>query len=119
VTLAAITNSVPLARRLVREVTRHWHLPDELADNAGLIMSELATNAVKATVEYHAARGIPEVGRIKLSLRWNRPNLVTEVWDINPLLPVRKQAGEDAESGRGLGIPALSARGNGATRSSF
>jgi anti-sigma regulatory factor (Ser/Thr protein kinase) len=73
-------------------------------EDAELVASELATNAVRATHEFHRARGLAAAGRIKLRLRWNRPSLVTEVWDINPLLPVRKSAGDDAESGRGLGI---------------
>ncbi|GAA4635368.1 hypothetical protein GCM10023196_080570 [Actinoallomurus vinaceus] len=41
VTLAATSNAVPLARRLVAEVTRHWRLPTDLRENAEFIMSEL------------------------------------------------------------------------------
>lgn len=103
-TLAAIPNSVPLARRLVSEVARRWRLSPAFGEDAELVISELVTNAVRATQAFHQARGLPEVGRVKVRLRWTRPSLVTEVWDINPLLPVRKPARDDAESGRGLGI---------------
>lgn len=104
VTLAAITNSVSLARRLVGEVTRHWQLPRELAADTVVITSELVTNAVKATHDFHKARGITEVGRVKIRLRWAAPSLFIEVWDINPLLPEKRDVGELDESGRGLGI---------------
>lgn len=104
VTLVAVPNAVPLARRLVTEVARHWRLPADITESAELVISELATNALKATDVFHQARGIPEVGRIKLRLRWAQPSLFTEVWDINPLLPVRKAADTLDTGGRGLGI---------------
>src|SRR5262249_27032599 len=104
VTLAAMSNAVPLARRLVTEVARHWHLPRDLVENAELVVSELFTNALKATQSFNEARGLHEVGRIKLRLHWKLPSLFTEVWDINPLLPVRKDASAEDTSGRGLGI---------------
>lgn len=104
VTLAATPNAVPLARRLVSEVARQWHLPQELTEDAELVISELSTNAVKQTAYFNEARGINEVGHVKLRLRWTLPSLFTEVWDINPLLPVRKTAAEDDTGGRGLGI---------------
>jgi len=104
VTLAATTNAVPFARRLVADIARQWHLPRDLAEDAELVTSELTTNAVKATHFFKAARGLEEIGRIKLRLRWTTPSLFTEVWDINPLLPMRKSASEEDTSGRGLGI---------------
>jgi anti-sigma regulatory factor (Ser/Thr protein kinase) len=103
-TLAAVTNAVPLARRLVKEVARHWRLPDELTENSVIITSELMTNAIKATADFHTARGIPEAGRVRLSLRWKLPSLFTMVWDINPLLPVKREADGFDTSGRGIGI---------------
>jgi anti-sigma regulatory factor (Ser/Thr protein kinase) len=104
VTLAATANAVPLARRLVVEVARQWHLPQELTENAELVISELATNALKATQYFNEARDIKDVGRIKIRLRWTHPSLFTEVWDINPLLPMRKSANDEDTGGRGLGI---------------
>lgn len=104
VTLVAVSNAVPLARRLAAEVARHWHLPESLVKDHAVVVSELTTNAVKATQDFRKARGIPTVGRIKLKLHWNAPSLYTEAWDINPLLPVRRDAHDDEISGRGLGI---------------
>ncbi|GAA4629744.1 hypothetical protein GCM10023196_052330 [Actinoallomurus vinaceus] len=104
VTLAAVPNAVSLARRLVAEVARHWRLPDELVEGTVLITSELVTNAIKATEAFHQATGTREVGRVKLRLRLNRPSLFTEVWDINPVLPMKRQAGALDTGGRGLGI---------------
>lgn len=104
ISLAATPNAVPLARRLVREVARHWHLPAELIDDTETIVSELATNALKATRVFHTAMGITEVGRIRIRLRWSDPSLFTEVWDINPVVPTKRQANELDLDGRGLGI---------------
>ena len=104
VTLVAVSNAAPLARRLAAEVARHWRLPEFLVKDHAVVVSELTTNAVKATQDFHKARGIPTVVRIKLKLRWNAPSLYTETWDINPLLPVRHEAHDDDISGRGLGI---------------
>jgi anti-sigma regulatory factor (Ser/Thr protein kinase) len=104
VTLAATTNAVPLARRLVTEVARHWRLPKEFAEDAELVISELTTNAVKQTKYFNEARGLKEMGHIRLRLCWTLPRLFTEVWDINPLLPVRRSAAEEDTGGRGLGI---------------
>jgi anti-sigma regulatory factor (Ser/Thr protein kinase) len=102
VSLAALTNAVPLARRLAAEVTRHWRLPADIKESHEVVISELTTNALKATQAFHLARGVNEVGWIKLKLRWVEPSLFTEVWDINPILPTRREAREDDVSGRGL-----------------
>ncbi|MEV5708643.1 ATP-binding protein [Actinoallomurus sp. NPDC052274] len=111
VTLAAAPNAVPLARRLVAEVARHWHLPTELIHDTETIVSELATNALKATDGFHQAMGITEIGRIRLRLKWTSPSLFTEVWDINPVLPTKRQPNDLDLDGRGLGIiEMLSAR---------
>lgn len=104
VTLAATPNAVPLARRLVTEVARQWRLPGDLSEDAELVISELTTNAIKATQFFNVARGVEGAGRVKIRLRWTFPSLFTEVWDINPLLPARRNAREEDISGRGLGI---------------
>lgn len=103
-TLVAVSNAVPLARRITAEVARHWHLPQSFVEDLEVIVSELVTNALNATLKFHKARGITEYGRIKLKLYWNAPRLFTEVWDINPLLPVRRDADDEGTNGRGLGI---------------
>jgi hypothetical protein len=103
-TLVAVSNAIPLARRITAEVARHWRLPKLFVEDHEVIVSELVTNALNATLKFHKARGITEYGRIKLKLYWNAPRLFTQVWDINPLLPVRREAEEEDTNGRGLGI---------------
>lgn len=100
--LISVPNAVGLSRRLVGEWLRHWGITGEIAESTQLITSELVTNAVRVTEDFYKAAGLPRVGRVRLNLRWTAPSLFTEVWDINPLLPVRKEAGEGDESGRGL-----------------
>lgn len=104
VTLAATSDAVPLSRRLVTDVARQWHLSRDFADDAELVMSELTTNAIKATHLFYAARGLDETGNIRIRLRWTAPSLFTEVWDVNPMLPAPRTASEDDVGGRGLGI---------------
>jgi hypothetical protein len=70
VTLIAVPSAVSLARRLSAEVARHWHLPKSFVEDHEVIVAELTTNALKATLAFHEARGINTVGRIKLKLQW-------------------------------------------------
>jgi hypothetical protein len=55
--------------------------------------------------------GSRPAGPIHLWLRAHRRGLIVMVWDANPQPPIRKEAGDDAVSGRGLMIvEALSSR---------
>jgi anti-sigma regulatory factor (Ser/Thr protein kinase) len=93
--LGALPTAVPCARLHARQVTLEWGLRD-LADITELIVSELVTNAIRAS------RGLisPVVG---LSLVSDRSCVLIRVWDGNrEQMPVRQQAGPDAEYGRGL-----------------
>lgn len=103
VTLPATDSAVAYARGLAAEVTRRWSL-QELTEGTRHIVSELATNAVKATRVYNTAMGITEDGRIRVRFRWNVPSFLIEVWDISTLLPERRDPDGLEESGRGLGI---------------
>ncbi|WP_062212816.1 ATP-binding protein [Streptomyces sp. NBRC 109706] len=90
--------SEPASAGLARRITRHqlgvrWQLPEELTENAVLLVSELVGNAVQ-----HA--GAPEFG---LRFRRGRGRVRVEVSDpsraLPVLLPVREMA---VISGRGL-----------------
>ncbi len=59
-------------------------------------MSELATNALKATGAVNS--DMP----IRLWLLSDKKRLLMLVWDGNGHAPVRRQPSQDAESGRGL-----------------
>ncbi len=92
--LGAITSAVPTSRIWTRVILSGWNL-SRLADDGGLIMSELVTNSV-----VHASG--PKVG---IWLMSDRERLVIMVGDPCPDMPVRADARDSAgPSGRGLMI---------------
>lgn len=92
--LGALDGAVPSARLHARHVLREWGLA-ALGDDAELVVSELATNGVQASrAMTHAA--------IRLWLASDRAQVVVCVWDASRQPPVRMDAAEDAEHGRGL-----------------
>jgi anti-sigma regulatory factor (Ser/Thr protein kinase) len=95
--LAALPTAVSCARGHVRSVVLEWGLAG-LADTAELLVSELMTNALRAS------EGLPTAGPpvVRLWLASDRACLVIHVWDGSEHFPVRQHAGPAAESGRGL-----------------
>lgn len=84
--------AVPAARRFVDQVLRSWG-EDELLADAGLVASELATNAVKHAmspfrVRLHRANGV-----IRLSIE-----------DVGPTRPAVRDARPDDFGGRGMAM---------------
>ncbi len=103
--LGALPSAVPCARLHARMVMHEWALPD-LAYTIELVVSELVTNALRATAypdggpRYENDRtGIPVV---HLRLWSNRDRVVIEVWDSNPNPPLVVKPNSDDERGRGL-----------------
>ncbi|MFE0365404.1 ATP-binding protein [Streptomyces griseoaurantiacus] len=102
--MTAVPSAVACSRKFVRHTLKRWQL-EEHADEAMLIMSELVTNAVKAS-------GItalkPKPWQIKaehvigIQLRAIEASLYADVWDRTAAAPVRRNPMLDAESGRGL-----------------
>jgi anti-sigma regulatory factor (Ser/Thr protein kinase) len=91
--LGALDGAVPSARLHTRHVLREWGLA--ALDDGELVVSELVTNGVQASrAMTHAA--------IRLWLASDRVQVVICVWDASPEPPVRVDAAEDAEHGRGL-----------------
>jgi hypothetical protein len=88
--LGPFSSAIPGARLHARLVLREWNLR-EFADDAELIVSELTTNAIRAT-------GDP----VALSLRSDGHALIIEVWDSLIKAPRLEPHAIDAESGRGL-----------------
>jgi anti-sigma regulatory factor (Ser/Thr protein kinase) len=89
--LGALTSAVPTARTWARVVIRGWGL-ERLADDAGLILSELVTNTV-----VHAS------GRsVGVWLMSDRQRLVIMVGDQCPDMPVRAEAQAITDHGHGL-----------------
>ena len=97
--LAALPTAVPCARLHAKNVLHEWHL-GALADTVELLISEIVTNAVRAsaTVAQHGI-GIPTT---KVWLTSDGRRVLIQVWDSDGHRPARQEAGLTAESGRGL-----------------
>jgi len=111
--MAALPTATPCARLHARNLMHEWGLHD-LADTIELIVSELVTNAVKASMDqdgrprYTADNGL---ACIHLRLSTDRQAVLVEVWDENSRLPEPARPDLDDESGRGLMlVDALAAR---------
>jgi anti-sigma regulatory factor (Ser/Thr protein kinase) len=96
ITLAATDTAVPLARAHVRRLLRDWGFL-ELGEDAGLVVSELVTNAVQASARLQAT---PVRVWLGSDARW----VLVAVADASPQLPVRPETGPDAVEGRGLAL---------------
>jgi anti-sigma regulatory factor (Ser/Thr protein kinase) len=100
----ALDTAVPCARLHASTVIHEWGIGG-LAGDAELIVSELVTNALKAS------QSLQKIEPFALCLRSDYKRLVIEVWDHCPGEPRSAPAGSDAEGGRGLlVVEALSAR---------
>jgi anti-sigma regulatory factor (Ser/Thr protein kinase) len=128
--IEALPAAIACARLHARNVLSGWNLPDQ-ADTVELIVSELVTNAVQATMGYDGRP--PDSGEgglpcVHLRLSSDRVFTLIEVQDENQDLPTPTptptptQANPDDESGRGLMLVAalsrrcgwdLSGQGNG------
>jgi anti-sigma regulatory factor (Ser/Thr protein kinase) len=95
--LGALPGAVPCARLHARQVLWEWGLC-AFSENAELLVSELLTNAIKASLP--AERVLP----VRLWLSSDRSRLLIQVQDTNRHPPARTRADNDDESGRGLHI---------------
>ncbi|MCS0604910.1 ATP-binding protein [Streptomyces sp. LP11] len=102
--LAAVPSAVGCSRMFVRQALRRWKVPDYV-DVAELVVSELVTNAVKATgITEPQPRwtAITAEHVVAVQLRITDRRLYVEVWDRSTDAPVRKDPDDDTEGGRGL-----------------
>lgn len=100
VLLAAVPQAVGRAREYARGVLGRWQLR-AMADTVELIVSELVTNAVKATGRIGDGT-TPGEATIYLCLSASAEMLLIEVWDVGGALPRKRTAADDDEAGRGL-----------------
>ena len=128
---AAIPAALPYVRRHTRQTLATWQL-GYLADDVELVVSELVTNAVRATREAGPREAGPreagpreagprEAGppeapgngppvaailagppAVAVYLALDHDRLAVLIWDASPRQPVRREHGDDAERGRGL-----------------
>ena len=103
--VAALPSAVRMARHFTQYVLETWRLT-ELSETTCLLVSELVTNAVKATgctdhdPDLEALAAVPS---IRLQLQANAGGILAEVWDAdNTSFPVLQEPTEDALGGRGL-----------------
>ncbi|WP_243766182.1 ATP-binding protein [Streptomyces sp. GC420] len=102
--LTAVPSAVSVSRMFVGHTLKLWQLEDH-TDTAALIMSELVTNAVKAsgiTDTDPKSWQITAEHVIGIRLRAIEASLYVEVWDRTDVAPVRKNPSLEAEGGRGL-----------------
>ena len=109
--LGALPTAVPCARLHARHLLWEWGL-NGLAADTELLVSELVTNAVRATASQQQAA-------IRLQLSSDSASVLVEVWDADSEPPAPKDLTEDGipdlqeEEGRGLFlVAALSSRWN-------
>jgi anti-sigma regulatory factor (Ser/Thr protein kinase) len=102
--LGAYDTAVPCARLHTRQVLWEWSLR-EIAETAELVVSEIFTNAVRASGGLDQAQDLTGAGgvpTVRLWLHADRQKVMMQVWDGNdcPLQP--REPGLEAEGGRGL-----------------
>ena len=102
--LAALPTSPFWARRYARFFLASCRgVSEGAAETAELLISELVTNAVRFTGNPGQRHSGPaDVSLISLSIRHFRDRLLIEVHDADSNPPVRSDADEYAETGRGL-----------------
>ena len=101
--LGALPGATPCARLHTRAVLHEWGM-DDLAEAAELIVSELVTNAVRASTTPDGSPRYDGTGMpvVVLRLASDHFKLLVEVWDVIPGAPAAAHPGPDDESGRGL-----------------
>jgi anti-sigma regulatory factor (Ser/Thr protein kinase) len=97
--LPALPTAVREARRHARELALKFGL-SELVESIELAVSEIVTNAIRATSHLDASSLTNPV--VRLSLASDLHCMMIRVWDASNQLPVRQDASPDDESGRGL-----------------
>jgi hypothetical protein len=103
--LRALPASPRSARLVTKSVLHGWCLGG-LAETAELLVSEIVTNAVRASTP--SGHRQPETGRaarpplLRLWLTSDGRGVLIQVWDSDHHRPVLKRPGPDAEAGRGL-----------------
>ena len=94
--LTALPTAVPCARLHTKHVLWEWQFRRHVAADSELLVSEILSNAVKASWSPNGA------GLVALRLLANHEQLLIEVWDHHFGDPVPREAMHGSENGRGL-----------------
>lgn len=110
--LALQADSVHWARLHTGNTLHGWALHEVVVENAVLIVSELASNAVRHAARTDTAGGENSATpRLTVSLWVAECGLIVAVYDQTRCPPVQQEVSLESESGRGLAlVDALSAR---------
>jgi anti-sigma regulatory factor (Ser/Thr protein kinase) len=98
--LGALPSAVPCARLHTKVILKEWYI-GHMADDAEIIVSELTTNALKASWS------VNDSTPIALHLLASNDCLTIQVWDSVPAAPDPRPHTIYAETGRGLEIVSL------------
>lgn len=93
--LGPFPSAVPCARAHARQLLWEWGLAN-FSERAELLVTELATNAVRAS------QLLTPVYPIRLWLCSDKQRVAVLIWDASPQPPLRVDVDDDAENGRGL-----------------
>ncbi len=100
VTLSAEGGSCARARQVVRDAAASWGLPEDLADDAQLVVTELVSNGID-----HGE------GPITLTVTRRAAGMLVEVHDLSPRQPLVRPVDPSSARGRGMQlVQALSVR---------
>jgi anti-sigma regulatory factor (Ser/Thr protein kinase) len=103
--MPALPRTVGQARRYARWVLGTWQL-ESMADTVELLVSELVTNAIKATgvtdEDPDYDRLVGKVKPIYLCVSAQTETVLIEVWDTSTTRPLKRAATDRDEDGRGL-----------------
>ena len=100
--VAAEPGAVPYARCCTRRTLAAWSL-GPVADDAELVVSELVTNAIRATL------AMPSAAHVVLYLAADPGRLTLLVWDACPQPPVCRPHNDDYDSADGRGLEIVQA----------
>ncbi len=98
--LGALPSAVPCARLHVKAVLHEWGLGG-MAELVELIVSEIVTNAVKAS-QGLVTRDYPFPPTIQVWLSADEKRVWVQVWDGNNRMPQKREPDLDSLDGRGL-----------------
>ena len=99
--LRPFPESVRIGRDFTRTTLQHWSMA-ALTDVAELVVSELLTNALRHGLP--SARRLVDDCPIRLRLLGQSPYLMCLVTDPGIAIPMLRESGPFAESGRGLNV---------------